>query len=80
MNGGRLPASSRIDARVTWGSETGSGHWTFYVDVINVTNKRNKTAVFSELRYNPDGPRPIVANVTGGGFPILPTAGVRWRF
>jgi TonB dependent receptor-like, beta-barrel/TonB-dependent Receptor Plug Domain len=80
LNAVRLPASSRLDVRVTWGSETGSGHWTYYVDVINVLNTRNKTAVFSELGYNSAGPRPIIINQYGGGFPIVPTAGVRWRF
>ena len=80
INASRLPASSRLDVRVTWGSETGTGHWTYYVDVINVLNTHNKTAVFSELGYNPLGPRPRVINTFAGGYPIVPTAGVRWRF
>src|SRR5262245_565485 len=42
INGTRLPSTSRLDVRATWGSRTGTGHWTFYVDVINVLNTRNK--------------------------------------
>ena len=80
INGARLPASSRLDLRVTWGSETGSGHWTYYVDVINLLNTKNKTFSFSQLGYDPFSDRPHVVNTHGGGFPMVPTAGVRWRF
>jgi hypothetical protein len=62
------------------GPRTPSGHWTFYVDVINVLNRRNSLSVFSELGYNPAGLRPVVVNTYGGGLPILPTFGVRWHF
>jgi hypothetical protein len=50
------------------------------VDVVNVLNRRNKLSVLSNLEFNPDGERPRVRNSFGGGFPILPTAGVKWRF
>jgi hypothetical protein len=80
INSTRLPATSRLDVRTAWHPKDARGHWTFYLDVINVLNHRNRSAVFSELGYNPNGPRPLVVNDYGGGFPILPTFGIKRRF
>jgi hypothetical protein len=80
INSSRLPASSRVDFRATLHPRDPKGHWTFYVDVINVLNRRNQLSVFSDLGYNPAGERPIVVNTYGGGFPILPTVGLKYRF
>jgi hypothetical protein len=80
INAARLPATARLDVRATFGPRDAAGHWTFYVDVINVTNRRSQLSVFSQLGYNPLGPRPVVSNTFGGGFPILPTFGIRRRF
>src|ERR1043166_9486756 len=62
INGTRLPASSRVDFRATLHPKNPSGRWTFYLDVINVLNHRNQLSVFSDLAYNPSGPRPLVEN------------------
>jgi hypothetical protein len=80
INSSRLPATSRVDVRATLHPRDGIGHWTFYVDVINVLDHRNQLAVFSDLHYNPSGPRPIIVNSYGGGFPIIPSLGLKYRF
>lgn len=80
INSSRLPATSRVDFRATLHPKNATGHWTFYLDIINVLNHRNRLAVFSDLGYNPSGTRPIVINQYGGGFPILPSIGLKYRF
>jgi len=80
INSSRLPPSSRVDFRATVHPRDGNGHWTFYLDVINVLDHRNRLAVFSDLVYNPSGPRPVVENTYGGGFPIIPSFGLKYRF
>jgi TonB dependent receptor-like, beta-barrel/TonB-dependent Receptor Plug Domain len=80
INSSRLPASSRVDFRATLHPRDANGHWTFYLDVINVLNHRNRLAVFSDLSFNPAGPRPVVVNQYAGGFPILPSLGLKYRF
>lgn len=80
LNAARLPPTVRVDIRFTLHPRTTSGHWTFYVDVINVLDRRNRDAVFSDLTYNPSGGRPLVSNSYGGGFPLVPTFGIRARF
>jgi hypothetical protein len=80
INSTRLPATARIDARLTVHPSTAAGRWTFYFDVINVLDRRNREAVFSDLVYDPASTRPRVDNSYGGGFPLLPTAGLRVRF
>jgi hypothetical protein len=80
INSSRLPATSRVDFRATWHPRDANGHWTFYVDIINVLDHRNQLAVFSSLDYNPSGSRPLVTNDYGGGFPIIPSLGLKYRF
>jgi hypothetical protein len=80
INSSRLPPSSRVDVRATFHPRDANGHWTFYVDIINVLDHRNQLAVFSDLEYNPSGPRPIVVSTYGGGFPIIPSLGLKYRF
>jgi hypothetical protein len=80
INSSRLPATSRVDFRATLHPRDATGHWTFYLDVINVLDHRNQLAVFSDLEYNPAGPRPLVVNNYGGGFPIIPSLGLKYRF
>jgi hypothetical protein len=75
-----LPATSRVDFRATWHPRDPKGHWTFYLDIINVLDHENQLAVFSDLVYNPSGPRPNVEINYGGGFPIIPSLGLKYRF
>jgi outer membrane cobalamin receptor len=80
INSSRLPVTSRVDFRATWHPRDAKGHWTFYLDVINVLDHKNQLAVFSDLVYNPAGPRPNVEINYGGGFPIIPSLGLKYRF
>ena len=80
INSSRLPPSSRVDFRATLHPRDANGHWTFYVDIINVLDHRNQLAVFSNVDHNPSGARPIVSNSYGGGFPIIPSLGLKYRF
>lgn len=80
INSSRLPATSRVDFRATWHPRDTKGHWTFYVDIINVLDHRNQLAVFSDLEYNASGARPTVSISYGGGFPIIPSLGLKYRF
>jgi hypothetical protein len=80
INSSRLPATSRVDFRATLHPKDAAGHWTFYLDIINVLDHRNQLAVFSDLEYNSTGPRPLVVNTYGGGFPIIPSLGLKYRF
>jgi hypothetical protein len=80
INSSRLPPTSRVDFRATWHPRDPKGHWTFYIDIINVLDHKNQLAVFSDLVYNPSGPRPNVEITYGGGFPIIPSLGLKYRF
>jgi hypothetical protein len=80
INSSQLPATSRVDFRATWHPRDAKGHWTFYLDVINVLDHENQLAVFSDLVYNPIGSRPNVEINYGGGFPIIPSLGLKYRF
>jgi outer membrane receptor for ferrienterochelin and colicin len=80
INSTRLPATERIDVRATFHPRSPSGRWVFYVDVINVLNHRNSLSVVSQALFDPHGDRPRVDNAYGGGLPILPTFGIKWRF
>lgn len=80
INSARLPPLVRVDARFTLHPATSSGHWSFYADVINLLDRRNREAVFSDLVFNPSGVRPLVRNSYSGGFPLVPTFGIRARF
>lgn len=80
INSTRLPATVRVDLRATLHPHGAAGRWQFYLDVINVLNRRNKQASFSSLEFNPAADRPRVDTVFAGGFPIVPTFGIKWRF
>ena len=80
INSSQLPTTSRVDFRATWHPRDANGHWTFYVDIINVLDHENQLAVFSDLVYNPAGPRPNVEITYGGGFPLIPSLGLKYRF
>ncbi|MGH9409821.1 MAG: hypothetical protein ACRD1V_10250 [Vicinamibacterales bacterium] len=47
---------------------------------INVLDRRNREAVFSDLVHDPASTRSRVDDSYGGGFPLRPTAGLRMRF
>jgi outer membrane receptor protein involved in Fe transport len=75
VNAGRLPPYHRLDVRLNWYKKFWNLDWTFYLDVINVYNRKNilnyQTFVDSNLK--------VERNPTTM-FPILPTLGMSVRF
>ena len=76
----RLPAFAELDARLTYAPHWFGRPWSVYVDVINVTKRRNVVEVRPVLYYDPTHVRPRLASDPSHNFPLLPTLGitVRW--
>ena len=71
----RRPAYHRLDIRLSAFARFWSAEWTFYLDVINVYNRKNVL----NYDYNLNSNLQIVRRTTGM-FPILPTFGINARF
>lgn len=80
MNAGRLPPFVRVDVRVTFRPRWAAGRWQFYIDVINVLNRRNAGSLEPVLEYDAGAEKPRVASRSEGGLPLLPSLGIRYRF
>ena len=80
VNRRRFPATGRLDLRVAFQPHGPAGRWSFYLDVINVTNHSNSFLSIPTLEFNPSGERPRVLANFGGGFPRVPTFGVKFKF
>jgi hypothetical protein len=80
LNSAVLPMFARVDLRTTFRPSWSDHRWQFYAEVINALNRTNAGALDAELGYNPAGDRPTVTYVRRGGFPLLPSLGVRLRF
>jgi hypothetical protein len=76
----RLPLFARLDARASFRPKGRSGRWEYYVDVINVFDRRNAELLRPELEYDPESDRPRLLEHASGSIGILPSLGVRWRF
>jgi len=76
----RLPMFARADARLTWRPHGGRGRWEYYVEVINVLNRRNAGAFDPVLEYNPASDRPRLTEEPSQSLMRLPTLGVRVKF
>jgi len=76
----RLPAFARLDARVAFRPKGPSGRWLFYIDAINVLNRKNVGAYEPTLEYNPSGDQPRLVLEPTASIPLLPSFGVRFRF
>ncbi|MFZ4589653.1 MAG: TonB-dependent receptor [Ignavibacteria bacterium] len=71
----RRPAYHRLDIRLSANTRFWNAEWSFYLDVINVYNRKNV------LTYNYTiGSDLSVKQKVVGMFPILPTLGVNARF
>ena len=70
----RLPDYSRLDVRLNWYTTVWGLNWLFYLDVINILNRKN---VFS-YRYSVEDAEIIERPSTM--FPIIPTFGISFRF
>ena len=80
LNNARLPFFARADVRATWRPRGPRGRWEFYVEVINVTNRKNAGQLTAELAYNPASDRPSIVETRDASIPRLPTLGLRVRF
>ncbi len=77
---GRLPVFARVDFRAGLRPKGPHGRWLFYLDVINVLNRKNVGAYETSLVYNPGSDKPAITEKASQAIPFLPTFGVRFRF
>jgi hypothetical protein len=81
LNASRLPTFARFDLRLSYSPRGPQGRWLFYVEALNVLNRRNAASYEWEIHLNPGADRPHVeVHESKGSFPILPTVGARFRF
>jgi hypothetical protein len=80
LNSARLPSFARLDLRATFRPRGPRGRWTFYLDVINVTDRANPGVVNAVVARDPTGARPVLVEEGTLSIPILPTLGMRFRF
>ncbi len=80
LNSGRLPVFARVDVRVTFRPKWQSSRWQFYVEVINVLNRKNAGSLDATLEYDPTSDRPRLVYQPGSALPLLPSFGLRLRF
>lgn len=71
----RRPAYHRLDIRLSANTRFWKADWSFYLDVINVYNRKNVLTYSYSI-----GTDLQVKQKTVGMFPILPTLGVNARF
>ena len=75
----RLDHYARVDLRIANQPGGPSSRWSWYVEVINLLNRDNPLDVEHNLIHHPDAVPTIEAEPVGG-FPIIPSFGVRVRF
>jgi hypothetical protein len=80
FNQSRLPMYSRLDVRVTFKPKSAKGRWLFYLEVLNVLNRKNVSQLEPELLFDPTGDRPAIGYAADSGLPRLPSFGFRYRF
>jgi hypothetical protein len=80
LNTARLPFFARVDVRATFKPSWSSNRWQFYVEIINLLNRNNAGSLDPVLAYNPGSDRPAITYDRRGGFPRLPSLGLRFRF
>jgi hypothetical protein len=80
LNTGRLPVFARVDMRVTFRPERWNNRVQFYVEVINVFNRKNTGSYQTSLEYDPTSDKPKITQEPAGALPILPSFGCRIVF
>jgi len=80
LNTSRLPLFARVDARLTFRPGWMERRLQIYLEVINVTNRRNAGTLDPQLEYDPASDRPRLTVTREAGIPLLPTFGIRFRF
>ena len=80
LNSAYLPVFARLDFRATFSPKGHAGRWLFYLDVINLLNRKNPGTIDTTLSYDPSSDRPKMMEQFGGSLPRLPSFGVRFHF
>jgi hypothetical protein len=81
LNNARLTNYARTDIRITMKPKGARGRWEYYVDVINVLNRKDNSASFeAHLEYDATSDRPKIIDRPGDRFAVVPTLGIRWKF
>ncbi len=80
LNTSRLPDFARTDVRATWRPRGADGRWEFYLEVLNILNRKNAGQLQAELAYDPTSTTPKIVEKADQSVPRLPTIGLRWRF
>ncbi len=80
LNSARLPAFSRVDARITFRPGWKGRRWHFYLDVINLLKKENASGFDAQLAYDPNSDRPRIIFERRNSLPLLPSLGIRYKF
>jgi len=74
----RLPAFKKIDARLSYQRHLGNKGFSFYLEVINLTNQRNVQEITWEKKYLPDNRQKATKRIIYM-LPIIPSFGVSFR-
>lgn len=79
-NSARYPAYARLDLRVSKLFPTVRGGWTVFLEVINLTNRKNVCCT-DDFQYEiePDGSVTVTPEY-GYWAPIVPSIGIGWQF
>ena len=80
LNNARLTNYARVDVRASWRPRGATGRWEYYVDVINLLNRKNSASFEAQLHYDPASDRPKISDEPGDRLAVVPTIGIRWRF
>ncbi len=72
LNTGRLPVFARADMRVTFRPARWNNRVQFYVEVINVFNRKNTGLYQTTLEYDPSSDTPKIKTESAGSLPLLP--------
>ncbi|MEN3038664.1 MAG: TonB-dependent receptor [Candidatus Kryptonium sp.] len=70
----RKPPYHRLDVRITYNSRFWGADWSFYLDVMNIYNRKNVVAYDFSISNGEIKRRPVTM------LPILPTLGISVRF
>ena len=80
INSSRMPYFARLDTRLTFTPGGGNGRFKFYLDVMNLLNRKNAGLMETTLEYDPASERPRIVEKPTGSIPFLPSFGIHVRF
>jgi hypothetical protein len=66
--------------RVTFRPARWNNRVQFYVEVINVFNRKNTGSYQTSLEYDPTSDKPKITQESAGSLPLLPSFGCRIVF